>query len=274
MTTDFFETFRCPKGRLFDQYPNPLIYHWDEEEACDYVFLPALWTTHKSSFVEEEIFRKGLHLSGIEAYKHRRWRLWASKKREPDFTSLQSLQDVNISKYGVSGIQYTGRTHQISGKDFHEINLLRKATWNIKRSLPSLEELAEDVLREAENLIREKHGLPRIGEGWVSEMQLYNLVKEVFLDAQHHVVPAWLKPQELDVYVPSKKLAFEYQGMQHYEPVEFFGGAEALERRRRLDARKKRKCLLNGIVLIEWRFDEPIDRATFLQKLKAAKVKP
>lgn len=274
VTVDFFGTFQCPKGRLFDRYPNPLIYHRDEEEAPAYVFLPALWTTYKPSFVEEEILRGGLHLSGIEAYKHRRWRLWASKKREPDFSSLQSLEDVDISNYGVSGIRYTGRTHQIRNKDFYEINLLRKAPWNIKRSLPSLEEFAEDVLREAENLIREKHGLPRIGEGWVSEMQLYNLVKEVFPDAQHHVIPAWLKPQELDVYVPSKKLGFEYQGIQHYEPLEFFGGKEALDRRRSLDERKKRQCRSNGIVLIEWRFDEPIDRALFLQKIKAAKVEP
>jgi hypothetical protein len=272
VTADFFGLFKCPKGRLFDRYPNPLIYHRDEEQDPDEVSHPALCTTYPPNFVKENILSKGLRLAGIEAYAHRGWRLSRSKRREPDFTSLQSLQDVYVSNYGVSAIKYTGRTHAIGDTLFYEIDLLRKAPWLIKRSTPPLSEIVDDILREAENLLRERHGLPRIGEGWVSEMQLYDLVQEHFADAQHHVSPSWLKPQELDVYVASKKLAFEYQGIQHFEPLEFFGGPEALNRRLALDERKRSKCRSAGVVLIEWRFDEPIVRTSLLEKLRSTNI--
>jgi hypothetical protein len=272
ITAEFFGKFICPHGRLFDRYPNPLIYHRDEGETSDGVFLSALWTTHKPSYIEAEIKQKGLHLAGIEAYRHRQWRLWGSKKREPDFKSLQSLQDIARSNYSISGIRYTGRTHQIGDKEFYEIDLLRKAPWSTEKSLPSLEEFADDALREAENLLREKHGLPRIGEGWVSEMLLFNLVKNIFADTEHHVSLPWLKPQELDVWVPSRNLAFEYQGIQHYEPVEFFGGKAALEHRQNLDKTKRNKCRTHGTLLIEWRYDEPIDSTLLLQKLKMVDI--
>jgi len=272
VTADFFGLFKCPKGKLFDRYPNPLIYHSDEEQDPDELSHPALWTTYPPSFVKENILDRGLRLAGIEAYAHRSWRLSRSKRREPDFVSLQSLQDVYVSNYGVSAIEYTGRTHAIGDRLFYEVDLLRKAPWLIKRSIPSLSEIADDILREAENLLRERHGLPRIGEGWVSEMQLYNLVKEHFTDAQHHVSPSWLKPQELDVYVASQKLALEYQGIQHFEPLEFFGGPDALNRRLALDERKRSKCRSAGVVLIEWRFDEPIARTSLLEKLRSANI--
>jgi len=121
-------------------------------------------------------------------------------------------------------------------------------------------------------VLRERHGLPRIGEGWVEETRLFSLVRDMFSDAQQHASPEWLKPQHLDVYVPSRGLAIEYQGRQHFEPVDFFGGQEALEKTRKHDERKGRKCSSNGIALILWRYDEPIDRHTLIRKLGEKRV--
>ena len=64
------------------------------------------------------------------------------------------------------------------------------------------------------------------------------------------------------------KLAIEYQGLQHYQALDFFGGEEAFRQRELLDKRKKRKCRSNRIVLIEWRFDEPINQSLFLERLE------
>ena len=79
-------------------------------------------------------------------------------------------------------------------------------------------------LREAENTVREHYGVPRIGEGWVAETELYQLVRSLFpgLDVRHRARPDWLKPQELDVYIPSLKLAIEYMGEQHYKARDYF----------------------------------------------------
>ena len=117
-------------------------------------------------------------------------------------------------------------------------------------------------------MLREAHGLPKIGEGWVSEMELFNLVQYYFPDAQHHVSPEWLKPQHLDIYVPSGKLAFEYQGQQHYEPVDFFGGLKSFEQTVKRDKSKKLKCKKNDVLLIYWKYDEAINMEVLKDKLE------
>ena len=62
-------------------------------------------------------------------------------------------------------------------------------------------------------------------------------------------------------------VAFEYQGQQHYEPVSVFGGDEALAIQQRRDAQKREACRQAGIVLIEWKYDEPFSEAAVRQRL-------
>ncbi len=149
----------------------------------------------------------------------------------------------------------------MSGKDFC-------IDWAEERENPFIE-LVEEILREAENLLRVNHNLPRIGEGWLSEMQLYNLVKTIFSESEHHATPEWLKPLHLDVFVPSKKLAFEYQGKQHFEPIDFFGGEKTFKETQKRDQKKKLKCHSMRITLIEWRYDEPINLEVLKAKMKS-----
>lgn len=54
-----------------------------------------------------------------------------------------------------------------------------------------------------------------------------------------HASPEWLKPQHLDVFLLEHLIAFEYQGIQHYSPVDFFGGQESFVKGIELDKRKK-----------------------------------
>jgi hypothetical protein len=51
---------------------------------------------------------------------------------------------------------------------------------------------------------------------------------------------------ELDIYVPSLKLAFELNGIFHYEPIY---GADKLERVHKNDHRKLLACAEHGIEL-------------------------
>jgi hypothetical protein len=48
-------------------------------------------------------------------------------------------------------------------------------------------------------------------------------------------------------------IAIEYQGVQHDQPVDFLGGPEAFEKTKIRDARKRRLCKRNGVLLIEVR---------------------
>jgi hypothetical protein len=258
---------KCLEGRFFDVYP-------DQVQQCRIIEYPKeggfnkLWTIFSPAFYKENILAKGLHLTGIQVYRHKSWE-W--EDREPDFASLTSMSEMIPKDYGAYDIQYTGRSHIIEGKTYYEVDLLRRNYNYYKEIVNPFIELVEEILREAENLLRENHGLPRIGEGWLAEMELYNLVKQLYPDATHHISPSWLRPQHLDVFVPSKNMAFEYQGQQHFEPIDFFGGDEAHKRLQELDARKAKKCKSNKVILIYWRYDESIVPEILTKKLENIK---
>lgn len=98
---------------------------------------------------------------------------------------------------------------------------------------------------------------------WISENLLFNLIKEHFkgLEVLQHDEPAWLSPQHLDIHIPQLRLAVEYMGLQHYEPVDLFGGEAAFVQNTERDARKLAKCKAAGVELIYVRYDEDIAMA-------------
>src|SRR3989339_104213 len=68
--------------------------------------------------------------------------------------------------------------------------------------------------------------------------------------------PNWLKSStgknlELDGYCEKLKLAFEYQGEQHYIPNHYFNKTFSLEKIKQHDEFKKNKCSENKIILIQ-----------------------
>ena len=110
-----------------------------------------------------------------------------------------------------------------------------------------------NYLRRAEDLARSEAGLPKVSEGWVSETQLFNLLKTAFSEHQvvHHGSPPWLSPQHLDVYFPEQRVGVEFQGQQHFAPVELFGGEEAFAAQQERDKRKREACARNDCALLE-----------------------
>ena len=112
-----------------------------------------------------------------------------------------------------------------------------------------------------------------IGEGrtnpkWISEQKAYAIVKEHYPDALFQHQPEFLYGQRLDIFIPSRNTAIEYQGKQHYEPVEFFGGEEGYQRNLIRDERKRRRCKANGIQVLNWDYDQPLTGDFFMSDLK------
>jgi len=70
-----------------------------------------------------------------------------------------------------------------------------------------------------------------------------------------HVRPKWLVARngerlELDGYCKELKLAFEYQGRQHYLSKDFFQTKKDFNKRKEYDKLKKKLCKSNGITLV------------------------
>lgn len=116
------------------------------------------------------------------------------------------------------------------------------------------------INKYVENVCRTEFGYRKIGEGWVSETQLFNILKKIFPQERiiRHHRPSWLENLEIDVFVPDLMLGFEYQGQQHYHPIKAWGGVKAFNELKIRDNRKKELCKNSGIKLIEIDYTEPL----------------
>lgn len=125
--------------------------------------------------------------------------------------------------------------------------------------------LAKSILRG--DLI--KNGV--IKSKWKHEQSLFLLIKKKYPDAVFQYRPKWLSPQSLDIYIPKLNIGIEYQGIQHYSAVDFFGGKLALEHRIFLDNKKREICKRNNITLIEWNYNIDINMKN-IQEIISKKV--
>ena len=70
-----------------------------------------------------------------------------------------------------------------------------------------------------------------------------------------------------DAYIPKLKIAFEYQGKQHYEPIEYFGGEESFKKQQYRDKIKKEISKKNNVKLIYVNYWEDITIELITKKL-------
>jgi hypothetical protein len=174
----------------------------------------------------------------------------------PIFTMF--LYPITLTNYGKDNIlevlNYLGIKLQ-EYADKNGVSLLRYHFQRyIVRNLDRMKKLKNEIQllsREAENELRVNKDLPKIGEGWIEETRLYYLIKEDFpnlLVIQHGRL-AFLGRQNYDIWIPKLKIAIEYQGEQHYMPVDYFGGYEAYIATVERDERKRFLSIENGIKL-------------------------
>ena len=126
--------------------------------------------------------------------------------------------------------------------------------------------------RDAENRLRVKYGYPKIGEGWVSEAYVLNTIKELYPHTKviHQGSPEWLGLQRFDVWLPEFNIAVEYQGKQHYEPIEYFGGTDGLHRCQERDATKRHLAEKNNVEIIYFTYKESLTTDLIRGKLTKA----
>jgi len=67
------------------------------------------------------------------------------------------------------------------------------------------------------------------------------------------------RPLPFDFYLPNNNVLIEYDGRQHYKPIDFFGGEKGLKYRRQNDAIKNKYCKDNNIKLIRIKYNENIE---------------
>lgn len=125
------------------------------------------------------------------------------------------------------------------------------------------------IMDYIENIVRDKFGHKKIGEAWINETMLYYIVSTLYPEKNilRHHHPAFLNGLELDIYLPDEKIGIEYQGIQHFESVEHWGGVESLRKVQERDKLKKRLCETNQINLIYFLHTEVLSDDLVKQKI-------
>ena len=59
------------------------------------------------------------------------------------------------------------------------------------------------------------------------------------------------KSLSYDFYLPDYNLFIEYQGIQHYKPIDFFGGEKSFKNQQKNDELKRMYAKKNSIELLE-----------------------
>tara|TARA_B100001113_G_scaffold240337_1_gene197634 strand:+ start:178 stop:672 length:495 start_codon:yes stop_codon:yes gene_type:complete len=87
---------------------------------------------------------------------------------------------------------------------------------------------------------------------WISQATLYEKIKSHFPNeiVLEEGTPEFLDGQRYDIWFPERSITIEYNGIQHYEPVKFFGGVEGFKETVRMDKLKRERSERNGVELI------------------------
>ena len=96
-------------------------------------------------------------------------------------------------------------------------------------------------------MIKEK----RVATKWSSEYRLYSIIKRLVPEAVYQYRTEWLGAQSFDIFLPDQRIAIEYQGQQHYQPVEVFGGQNSYQDNKTRDARKRQLAAAHGVLVLD-----------------------
>ena len=108
------------------------------------------------------------------------------------------------------------------------------------------------------------------------EGRLKRIVAEMFPEEwEPEYSPRWLDRQQIDAAVPAKRLAFDYNGKQHYEFIEHFHETRSgFERQEERDRRKAAQLKQHGwtLIVVPYWEEDRLGEGYLRSKLRAANV--
>lgn len=129
--------------------------------------------------------------------------------------------------------------------------------------------------REAKFIHKKRNPIRSKKEGQMQDILNVMLPEADYVDNGYY---SWMlspkgAPLQLDRYYPSLRLAFEYNGRQHYEYNSYMHKNEAaFEYLQRCDLRKRKECKRRGITLISIKYTKKITSEYLLGRLDNAGI--
>ena len=111
---------------------------------------------------------------------------------------------------------------------------------------------------------------------WKTEEMVYNIVHSLYGNYQviYRYRPYYLKTERgqlsYDIYICGLKIAIEYQGQQHFYPIDYFGGIDHFESQQKRDELKLRLSAENDVSLVYINYCDDITPEVIKQKIDMA----
>lgn len=141
-------------------------------------------------------------------------------------------------------------------------------------------DFAREILEKAENHYYddiERNTYIKPTHKWKTEELVYKYIKKIYKNYnviyQHR--PFFLRGEtggqmSYDIFIAGLDIAIEYQGKQHFEPVDFFGGKEGFKKTAKRDELKRQLSIKNGVKLVYINYLENINLELLKQKINNA----
>ena len=93
----------------------------------------------------------------------------------------------------------------------------------------------------------------------INETKLFQFLKQnCHFNVEREKNFSWLGRKRLDCYIKDLNVAIEYQGQQHFIPVDFFGGEAGFKKTCQRDIDKLHECTEHGIHLLYFSYSQKI----------------
>ena len=135
-----------------------------------------------------------------------------------------------------------------------------------------IKEDKKELRKRANRLYKYAKESGLVNSKWGNEYRLFALISRYVKNVIYQYRADWLDNQSIDVFIEDQKIAIEYQGRQHYEPIEHFGGEMKYYDNLRRDYEKRVKCEENGVILFEWNYKNKVNKHTVLEFLKTNNI--
>lgn len=144
--------------------------------------------------------------------------------------------------------------------DYYDEKMKFDSSKNYYREFIEEKKQFEDI----DLVAKERLGYGKAIGRWKREEELYSLIKKIYnkYNIIYQYRPTFLLDeitkgqQSLDIYIEELKVGIEYQGKQHYEPVEIFGGEEGFKNTVKRDQKKLEVCQQNGVKIAYIKYNE------------------
>lgn len=123
-----------------------------------------------------------------------------------------------------------------------------------------------DFLRYCEDVIRIRMGYFAIGEKWRTEVKLLEIIRKLYPNyTVIHQYP--IDHLRADIFIEELNLVIEYQGEQHFKPIAFMGGEEALKNTKRRDKEKAEICDYYKLKVVYFDYRDKLDEKMIKERI-------